>query len=105
MTMVVVDHENLFCYFSQSFQQQELSNTIELNSFMVYVLCGFSTECLKTSRDFNLLFENTMKTPCCVALLYILHHRPPSMFPFHLGVTIFHYEKLKLMSRPMPVLN
>ena len=42
--------------------KQELSNTIELSSFLLHVLFNFSTEFLKTSREFS---ENTMKTYCC----------------------------------------
>ena len=45
--------------------KQELSNIIELTSCLVHVLCGFSTGCLNTSREFSLLFKNTMKTFCC----------------------------------------
>ena len=41
----------------------ELSNTIEVTSCVVHVICGFPTEYLKTSREFS---ENTMKTPCCI---------------------------------------
>ena len=47
----------LFC--SELPIKQELSNTIELTSCVVHVLCGFSTDCLKTLRELN---ENTMKT-------------------------------------------
>ena len=45
--------------------KQEISNTIELTSCLVHVLCDFSTECLMTSREFSLLFEKAMKTCCC----------------------------------------
>ena len=34
-------------------------------SCVVHVLCGLCTEYLNTLREFSLLFENTMKTPCC----------------------------------------
>ena len=67
------------------------------------MLCGFSSECLKTSRDFSPLFENTMKLSCY--FIVILNDRPPSMFPLYLGVYIFHYSRSKLMSRPILVLN
>ena len=41
------------------------SNTIELSSCVVHVLCGFSTEFLKTLRESSLLFEDNMKMTCC----------------------------------------
>ena len=56
---------------------------------MAHVLCGFSTESLKTSGDFSLLFENTVKI--LDDLLYILDGTPPSMFPLYLGAYSFHY--------------
>ena len=32
---------------------------------MTHVLCGFSIEYLKTSREFSALFESTVITSCC----------------------------------------
>ena len=62
----LVDHKNsLLLFYSEIPTQKELSSTVEMTSSVVDVLCGFSTECLKTLRDFGLLFKNTMKTSCC----------------------------------------
>ena len=62
----LVDHKNSFLLFcSEIPTQKEFSSTIEMTSCVVDVLCGFSTESLKTLRDFVLLFENTMKMSCC----------------------------------------
>ena len=43
----------LFC--SELPTKLELSNTIGPGSCVVHVLCGFSSECLKASREFSLL--------------------------------------------------
>ena len=50
-------------------------------SCVVHWLCGFSTEQLKISRDFNLLFRKHHEHRLA-ALLYLLDDRPPSMFHY-----------------------
>ena len=76
---------------------------IELTSCVVQVLCGFSTECLKTSESFSLLFENTMKTSCC----FIVSFRWwASLYVFIIFRCIcFSLCKVKLMVRSILVLN
>ena len=43
---------------------------LELTSRVVHVLCGFSAEFLKISREFSLLFENTMKMFQCFIVFF-----------------------------------
>ena len=59
-TSISLNPVSLFC--SKLPVKQDLSNNIQLTSCVVHVLCRFSTESLKTSREFSLLFENTIKT-------------------------------------------
>ena len=63
---------------------------------MVHVLCGFFTECRKTSIELSFLFENTRKTTCGFIVSYLLDGRPPSMFPLYVGVYTFHYTRSKI---------
>ena len=56
----LVDCKIHFHYFARSFLLY-YKQTI----CVVYVLGGFSIECLKTSRDFSLLFQSTIKSSCC----------------------------------------
>ena len=53
------------------------------------------TECLKTSRNLIIPFENTMKTHLADSLC-LLDDRPPSIFPLYLSVYIFHYQFYKV---------
>ena len=55
---------SLFCSELTIKLEELYKNTIKLTSSVVHVLCGFSRECLKTSREFSLISENTVKMSC-----------------------------------------
>ena len=62
----LVDHKFLFCYFARCFPYNKSFQILQSwLACVVHVLCAFSTECLKTSREFSLRFENTITTSCC----------------------------------------
>lgn len=67
---------------------------------MVPVLCGFTAECLKTSRNFTLPFENTMKTHLADLLYFYIIGLCSMFFTKH-----FTRPKSKLITGSIPVLD
>ena len=58
-----------FHIFARSFLKNKSFQILYLTTCVVH---GFSTECLKTSREFSLLFENTTKASCCFIISFRL---------------------------------
>ena len=60
-----IEFSDLNCYLGASYKILSFKNyRAELCGAYVMQLF-YSTECLKTLREFNLFFENIMKTSCC----------------------------------------
>ena len=67
---------------------------MELNSCVMHVLRDFSSERLKASEYSCLLFENTMKVPCCF-IFVSFRWQTSFMFPSYY-VYIFLLYKIKI---------